>query len=197
MNEVNCREWMEEIVENARAGVPPRPGLDSHLERCADCRELFEAERTLIEPVRRLRAAVGSARSPEYRKRDLLEEFGRVRRPAQRIHWAFAVAASVLLVLAAGLMWRTATPMADRAAVDAVSTEVADFSEFAPVPYAPPLASGEMVTVVRTELHAAALDRMGFAVPDMSGNDYQAEVVLGQDGLPRAVRVLADEKFDN
>ncbi len=188
---------MDEIVESGRAGIPPRPGLAAHLERCADCRGLFEAERTLVEPVRRLRAAVGSARSPEYRKRELLEEFGRVRRPAQRFHWAFSAAASVLLALAAGLMWRTATPVAERAAVDTVSAEVMDFTEFAPVPYAPPLASGEMVTVVRTELHAAALDRMGFVVQDMSGNDFQAEVMLGQDGMPRAVRVLADQKFEN
>ena len=163
----------------------------------ADYRELNQAERTLVEPMQRIRAAVGGARSPEYRKRELLQEFGRIRHPAPRFHWAFSAAASVLLALAAGLMWRTATPLAERAAVDIVSAEAADFTEFAPVPYAPPLASGEMVTVVRTELHAAALDRMGIVVPGMSGNDFQAEVMLGQDGLPRAVRVLADQKLEN
>jgi hypothetical protein len=197
VNNVNCREWMEEIVEGARAGYQPRSELAAHIERCAGCRELQEAEQTLAEPVRRLRAAVGAARSPEYRKHELLQEFGRARRPAQRFNWAFSAAASVLLALAAGLMWRTTAPVAERAAVDTVSTEATDSSEFAPVPYAPPLASGEMVTVVRTELHAAALDRMGFVVPGMSGNDFQAEVMLGQDGLPRAVRVLADQKFEN
>jgi hypothetical protein len=178
------------------AGNFTRP-LAAHIEQCADCRELHEAERTLVEPVERLRAAVGAARSPEYRKRELLQEFDRVRRPAQRFHWAFSAAASVLLVLSAGLMWRTATPQPERAAVDAAPAEVFDSNEFAPVPYAPPLASGEMVTVVRTELHAAALDRMGFVVPGTSGNDFQAEVILGQDGLPRAVRVLADQISEN
>ena len=68
--------------------------------------------------------------------------------------------------------------------------------EFVAVPFAPPLAAGEFVTVVRMELRPAALARMGMDVDVTAANDIPADVLVGQDGSPRAVRVLDEVQFE-
>jgi hypothetical protein len=152
-----------------------------------------ELEPDLAEPLARLRGAARHERSPEWRKAALLGAFDRVHRPARRFPREFAIAASVVAVLSAGLMWQSGPPAErERAPVAIAST-----SEFVVVPYAPPLAAGEMVKVVRGEFETAALHRMGFVAPSLSGDAVEAEVMLGQDGLPRAIRVLAEEGYRN
>ncbi len=153
---------------------------------------------TIAAPMKRLRDAFRGERSPRGRKAALLAEFDRMRRPAPHFQWAFAVAASVLVLASAGLMWRGGAPPPEtRAQAAVVEMAGVDGDDFVPVPYAPPLAAGEMVEVVRTELQASALYRMGVLAPGMSGASFDAEVMVGQDGLPRAVRVLATDGFEN
>jgi hypothetical protein len=80
-------------------------------------------------------------------------------------------------------------------------SEAADFeklpedSDFVAVPFAPPLATGEFVRVVRTELRPIALARMGFYVSAAAASEITADVVFGEDGFPRAVRVLEEMEF--
>jgi hypothetical protein len=67
--------------------------------------------------------------------------------------------------------------------------------EFIAVPYTPPLATGEIVRVVRTDLYPEALARMGIDVnPAWSGN-LPADLVMGQDGFPRAVRLAESAQY--
>jgi hypothetical protein len=66
---------------------------------------------------------------------------------------------------------------------------------FIPVPYALPLATGESVRIVRRELNGAELVRMGIDLPgayaaDLS-DDFEADVVVGEDELPRAVQLVS------
>jgi hypothetical protein len=202
---MDCREWIEEIVEGARAGAPPRFELSEHLDGCPACRDRWEAEVSLEESMRSLRLAVRGRRSPHYRRDLLIDEFARIHRQRRGMGWVLRVAAAVLVALAAGLLSRTRLPadprMADadmyQAAPVTVPPEMAGESGFVEIPYTPPLAAGEQLTVVRTELEAAALNRMGFEVIGMNGDVYPADVVLGEDGLPRAVRVLGDDVSEN
>ena len=63
-------------------------------------------------------------------------------------------------------------------------------NDFVEVPYAPPLATGEFVRIVRTELRTTALARMGIYVDAAGADEIPADVLLGEDGFPRGVRVL-------
>ncbi|HWE49935.1 MAG TPA: hypothetical protein VG273_09110 [Bryobacteraceae bacterium] len=63
--------------------------------------------------------------------------------------------------------------------------------EFIAVPYSAPLATGEIVRVVRTDLYPGALASMGIDVNPAWAGEMSAEIVVGEDGFPRAVR-LAD-----
>ncbi len=128
-----------------------------------------------------LRAIASGQRPPERERQRLVAEFARLhRRPA--FAWSGWAAAAAIVALAAGLALRAPRPSA---AAD-------DMDGFVAVPYAAPVAPGEFLRVIRTELYVSALDRMGITVPAAS-TQVSAEVVLGQDGLPRAVRVIEDE----
>jgi hypothetical protein len=60
---------------------------------------------------------------------------------------------------------------------------------FIAVPFVPPLAMGEMLRVVHTELNPAALASLGVSVDPSWTAKLPADVLLGEDGMPRAVRV--------
>lgn len=61
--------------------------------------------------------------------------------------------------------------------------------DFVAVPYTPPLAQGELVRVVHADLYPEALASMGFDIDPASASDVPADVVVGEDGIPRAVRI--------
>jgi hypothetical protein len=72
----------------------------------------------------------------------------------------------------------------------ASSTDEAD-SGFYPLPEAEGLPPIESATVIRVEMPVASLQLMGLAVNDDSAADsVQADILLGQDGLARGVRLV-------
>jgi hypothetical protein len=66
--------------------------------------------------------------------------------------------------------------------------------DFVAIPYTPPLAQGELVRVVHTDLQPEALASMGIDVDPVWANDIPADVVVGEDGIPRAVRITENQQ---
>ncbi len=205
---MNCRDRAIEIVELLRTGASLPVELGAHLQVCDGCRDIWESERALQGALARMRAAAAGEPVVQPRRAELLTEYDRIHRSNRfrRVQWAFAVAASVLCVFALSLS-RPTVPVGSQLGSDQIAMLTAntasvsseydgdlDDGGFVAVPYAPPLADGEFVKVVRTRLYAAALDRMGVAVP-VSNGEFPADVVLGEDGLPRAVRLLESSQF--
>jgi hypothetical protein len=110
-----------------------------------------------------------------------------------------SAAAVLLLTIAVGYGWRTTRrPVAIEASVAEAALpadEQIDDNGFVAVPYAPPLATGEFVRVVRTELQPIALAHMGIYVDAADSSEIPADVMLGEDGFPRAVRVVEEMQF--
>jgi len=80
-----------------------------------------------------------------------------------------------------------------------IADEAADSDDsegFIAVPYVPPLATGEMLHVVHTELNPAELASLGVNVDPSLTAQMPADLLLGEDGMPRAVRV-ADTTSDS
>ncbi|MGA3024502.1 MAG: hypothetical protein ABSF98_07020 [Bryobacteraceae bacterium] len=191
----NCAEWTSRLVDNARAGVAPSPGLREHLSGCPSCAGRWRNERVLTREMQILSDRAARHRPPQRGLDLVMREFER-QRWASRWHWLRWVPApaAALLVLVAllGIRHRDGvTPMPRTVAMAAVPTEPSE-EGFVDVPYAPPLAPGEFVSVVREELEPAALVRMGLPVNGIGDAPVVADVVVGEDGFPRAVRV-ADE----
>ncbi len=121
----------------------------------------------------------------------LLAEFrahhlGRQRR--RRVRLYFAPAAALLIAVFA--VWGAFLHRPD-GAVNAVSAEAAPLAGFVPLPYAEsgvPLGDG---VIVRVQLTASDLNVLG--VPALAGaarEPMRAEVLIGQDGVARAVRFV-------
>ena len=198
----SCREWRERIAGQVRGlSLPADRELNGHLQFCPSCADFCQEQQRLTEEFRILASSLaGNPTRLEMRAR-ILEEFDRRqtparRRPATLYTWA---AAAVLLICA---LVGAGTWMRHRASVKQVvasaspqrtgrilSRVLAQNGGFVPVPFMPPLASGELVTVVRTKLPPAALLRMGLTTQNTDGSEVNAEVMMGEDGFPRAVRV--------
>ena len=95
------------------------------------------------------------------------------------------------------LMWVREAPKPAPSATTAVAmasgSDVEEDSDasFYPLPQAEALPALENAMVVRVQLQAASLRLMGFPVDEERADDgaVQAELLLGQDGLARGVRL--------
>jgi hypothetical protein len=66
--------------------------------------------------------------------------------------------------------------------------------DFMPLPIASGLPALESGVIVRIELSVAALPRYGVAIPDTSRREVQADLLVAQDGQPRAIRFITVER---
>ncbi len=207
---MTCAERIAELVECARYQIEPRRGLRAHLSDCARCAERWEAERQLTDRFRSIRTAAESWPVPDEQREFLLSRFA-LAHPAKQSRraaggswiWAFAAAAALLLAIYVGHIAGTRSRPTHSPAVRThqvrsnemvlyeASTDASALSndDFIAVPYAPPLAQGEIVRVVHTDLYPQALASLGIGVDPLSAVDTPADVVVGEDGIPRAVRI--------
>ena len=183
------------MVERARVGAAAGQALANHLIECPRCAERWEAEMELSRSMHDVRSAVNPLRSTPDARRRLMAEFDERRHHAVMHRWlVFAMAAFTILLLVGA--WKQVR-WADRGTAQrTVQTEAYHNTEdlmaengFVPVPYAAPLAQGEFVEVVQRDLTPAALARMGFSVQSVSGSYVTTDLMVGEDGLPRAVRL--------
>jgi hypothetical protein len=64
-------------------------------------------------------------------------------------------------------------------------------SDFVPVPYGESMSPDDAGLVVRVSMTRSALGSLGYPVDEMHGEEMiQADLLVGEDGLPRAVRVV-------
>jgi hypothetical protein len=162
----------------------------------------LRSEMQFRQPVRRLRTAARAWRAPDELRERLLRDFDAVQ-AARRVQprWALMAAAAALIAAALTMSWHFSPQSAAAVATSSQTgwDQLAGSAEgeFVAVPYAPPLAPGESVDVIRTQLDTQALERMGvnIALASAASAQINADLVLGQDGLPRAVRVLGQAQF--
>jgi hypothetical protein len=143
----------------------------------------------VIEALRRMREVVEVPPLDPAREAALLSAFDarwtRPRRGVGRLAWTGVLAASIVTAVALDwLVWTTATHSGDPKAETA-----ADAAGFVPWPGSqawPPFESGE---VMRVELPMSMLPGLGlWPPPDV--NIVEADIVVGQDGFARAVRLV-------
>ena len=175
-----------------------RKVLEKHLAR-------MENEEQLMAHLRALGAAASGRRSSVESRDMLMARFAARNRPAAAPKWYWALAMAAALVVSVFAvpdighrLWPRSANVGQAGAVDsdgnstlADEQSVADPESegFIAVPYVPPLATGEMVRVVHTELNPAALASLGVNVDPSWTAQLPADLLLGEDGMPRAVRV--------
>jgi hypothetical protein len=184
----------------------------AHLRECAGCSAAMGAQQRLAGGLHGLAGENARVQAPARVEARLVSAFRKhagiapghsgIRRWKPVFAWgsgAILVAAAAALLLA--VRERATDPARPGASGSAVASsvdwgarfaETADSaSEFIPLPNAARLAPNDDVNLVRVEVPRSAMIAVGFVVPpDRAAERVQADVVLGSDGLARAVRFL-------
>jgi hypothetical protein len=156
---------------------------------------LDPAQRELLEGLRAL-AAEGPSEAPRQVEEQLKAEFRRHHRRRTLMAWmpAFSLAAAAGIALAVWIHNENpkpapVPPLAANAVAPAMEEE-ADAS-FYPLPEAEALPMLETAMVVRVQMPVSSLQLMGVPVgEERTESSVQAELLLGQDGLARGVRLV-------
>jgi len=174
------------------------------MESCAPCSERWAAERELTTGFRAMRAHASGMRSPPAVRRSLMLEFAATQQFNAVHHgrvavagkagrrWMWSLAAAAIILISTMTVRELTSGLRPSAVVPEVQPEIqteAQQDGFIEVPYAPPLARGELIRVVHTALEPAALASLGVNVDPSWTAELPADLLVGQDGFPRAVRV--------
>lgn len=175
--------------------------LQAHLRECASCAALLVREQDLTAALRALGNATASGRPSAGLEARLLKSFATMhpqsvaRRSRAWQSWVGVAAAAVILVAGIAFAWRgiwDVRRLNDQRRAASVEQSSRP-GEFVPWPGAATLPAFESGQLVRTELPASVLSMLGI-VParDITGDSVAADVLVGQDGLARAVRLAQD-----
>jgi hypothetical protein len=183
----------------------------THVRECGACAAALKNHGALAAGLRGVAGDLSRLKAPGRVEARLLAEFrgqaALVALPPARRWWSPVVAWAVaaVVVLAAFLLFtgrrQPRTPLAQDGAEAAVidwsavlPAEIAGEAaagDFIPLPNADRLPQDEDLNVVRVEVPRSAMIALGYSVPaDRASERVRADVVMGSDGLARAVRFL-------
>jgi hypothetical protein len=183
---------LDVLVDFAR-GVPlPQTTaslVESHLESCRTCAARLQRERELSAGLKAVAGLTSAARPAPGMEQRLLDAYAVMHAQASRTRTYSRVwrAAAAVLLIAAGLSTWSVWDVQRAAPANAAR---GPFDEFMPLPIASALPALESGVIVRIELPVAALPRYGVAIPDTPRREVQADLLVGQDGQPRAIRLI-------
>jgi hypothetical protein len=193
---MNCQEFWNTMPEFEGGGEHP------HLAGCPACENRLKRRRELAAGLRAVAAGYHKLEAPARVEARLLAAFRtqsgiapvRARRPwIPALTWAAAFAA--MLAIGMFLMHErepeaarsTVSRSLERAALEMPS----DFEGFIPLPNSEAVQANEDMDVVHVEVPRSAMLAVGLEVSeDRAGEMVQADVMLGSDGVARAVRFL-------
>jgi len=204
---MNCTEFENVVVAIVRDEVidsaAHREGL-AHADHCARCAHRLASERALSDTIAAAIADDAVKQAPAHVSKMLLEGFRERKIAGERrrhswIRWGVTGAVAAMLLIGSAMMLRKTTDTAVgrgavAASVDDDATGTSDTgdevaTEFIPLSYDP--APAGATSVVRVELPREALAAFGLPVNEDRTEDLvQADLLLDEDGLTRAVRFV-------
>ncbi len=214
------RNSLMELARGRLSDSTERNSAMAHVSECRDCRLFLEEQKALTAVMAEVSTATTMA-PPADLESIVLSEFRRVRSLGHRdLKLASAILAAAAALSGIAVIQRrhvtpprpgkpvraliaetTTIPPAIGTAVISVRKPVrprkapkpaVDSAPFVAIPYTLPLDPLERVTIMRMELPVAALMAVGLAasIPD-PGASAQADVVVGEDGRIRAIRLVS------
>jgi hypothetical protein len=148
-------------------------------------------ERDLLEGLRAL-SSDGPRQAPANVEDRLLTEFRRRSRLRRARVWISAASVGAVAATIAVLLWiGPLVPRHAASSADAPASTEETTAGFYPLPDAEALPPVESAMVVRVQMPMASLAMIGFPInQDRASDRVEAEVLLGQDGLARGVRLV-------
>jgi hypothetical protein len=202
---MNCAEFWNQMPELASGDNPEH----DHVKQCPQCAGLLERQRRLASGLRSMAGDMRAVGAPPRVESSLIEAFRREMAPAAPrairvrwmpvLSWAAAVAAVIAMGVVVAPKRHAAIPATHHNAASTVelaslTDDGADDDGFIPLPNAERVGPNDDVHVVRMELTRSAMLVVGLDVsPDRVSDPVEADVMLGPDGLARAVRFMDDD----
>ncbi len=212
---MKCEDFAGIVADLNREGVLhslERTRALEHAGDCARCTQRLEEARGIEAALSDLVLETDAVGAPESVRQAILRELGArasgtaaASRPPRvterRPLWAWATAtaaalavtalvSSVLLRNAPGSSRDVAAPTARTVASDAAVRTEGD-GEFVPLQYGDLLADSDSFLIVRVRLDRSRLADLGLSVVTASDADtVPADLLLGQDGIARAIRLV-------
>ena len=178
---------LDVLVRRLDGELPPDvlPAVEEHLSGCAECRASLARLRAISGAIDEYSAALIDSQPPTARRhalRSTLEQRSEARRKS--VPTWLGIAASLLL--AGGiLLWSQKHPKRP-AAVTQIAAD-----GFMLLPYSDENLRAEGAVVLQVEVPRSAAALAGMPVSDGPGDGrVKAEVIVGADGLARAIRFL-------
>ncbi len=152
----------------------------------------------LDDAMRGLAGELAETGAPPEVERAVLAEFDRVRQRRRSGQWMAIVAAIAASVVVVSVLQRRPAPVRIvPVAAPVAATETETEQPFMPIPYVLPPGPFERVAVVRMNLPVSALVAAGLPMRTADpGAQAEADVIVGQDGRPRAVRLVSISSFN-
>lgn len=145
------------------------------------------------DAIKELGRELAEAEAPRCVEAAVLAEFDRGRRSRRAKAWAVAAAAVAASLTAVWIVESRPVPKPPATSVAEAESE----QPFIPIPYVLPPAPYERVEIVRMRVPVAALISAGLPVGSADpGAQAEADVLVGQDGRPRAVRLVSISSFN-
>ena len=216
---MNCEEFELRGLDLDRADADPQEAAAAarHAEGCAHCTAMLESWREVKGDLRLLREVTRMSSAPVRVEMRLKQEL-RTRREARLPRRSVAVAVwavAATAVLAAGLGWKQwrdgktdSVPAPTRAAAgvskpaanagDAAMllTADSDTGAFTRLPGSMP-SPYENQAILQVRMQRGALGRFGLPVAqDHAAEWVQVDFLIGEDGLPQAVRLHRDSQTE-
>jgi len=158
--------------------------VGAHVSECAECRQRLDRLRALSGAIVASSAALTEA-EPRGQRRALVAAMEQRAAALPRKTYAILAAAASVILVAGIVMKESPRPQ------PAVSPAPMAQEAFIALPYSDDSLSSEGAVVLQVELPRSAAALAGMPVNYSSGNPrVKAEVVVGADGLARAIRFL-------
>jgi len=189
-----------------------------HAETCDACAARLNEARAVASGLRIVAEDSAKAEARPYVEMAVTDAFREHQRTRERVQyrqrrarvrwaeWMVAVAAAAILTVAGA--WKFShrhsaivnptvpsviasdVNAGAQPATDSQDSEAQD-SEFVPLPYGEDFSADDPGVVVRVSMTRDALGSLGYPVDEIRGRDVvQADLVVGEDGWPRAVRLV-------
>jgi hypothetical protein len=202
---MNCQEFWKRLSNPPGSTLDLGPEHRAHLAGCPACSAHLERQRELAAGLKLVADRFSGLKAPARLEGRLVRAFRAqygLEDPFRRKGWLIPAwsGAAATLVLVAGMFLSSvrlpapprATPdSADLAAVSDVDVAGSESDGFIPLPNAERVGPNDDVNVVRMEVPRSTMLELGFPVSaDRTSDSVEADVLLGSDGLARAVRFL-------
>jgi len=209
---MTCESFDSCVVDLARGdelGAGVRDQAIGHAEGCVRCAARLEDERTVTSALRAFAARTAGAEAPPWIESTLLramrdpeaaEAAGRAAaKPSRAVELLLLAAAAAILAAIVVVPPRFDFSRAGRPAATASAPALAGLgaaaagenSEFVALSYGEDLGELESLQVVSVELPRTALVALGLPQGDVGqGESVRADVIVGYDGVARAIRFV-------